>query len=134
MKKRLDMTNIDENSTGFPVPIPDLYTVQIVSVIEKKTKKGDDMIEVKLQICNDDSEFNNAYIWDNIVFSPAIMGRTKHFLHCIGEPYKGEIEIDSDHWMHSKTDIELVNEEYQGKIRAKVGKYILNENLNKMPF
>lgn len=110
------------------------YLFQIVEKIDKTTAKGDPMINITLQCQEDGYEQNRA--WDNIVIphpvSPSIgiAGRTKHFLHCIGEPYQDQFEWDSDNWawkkVYANIDIKKLD---SGKEINVVTGYILDEDL-----
>jgi hypothetical protein len=72
-------------------------------------------------------------VWDRIVIpkqgSPAfgIMGRTMHFLHCIGEPYEGSFAWNSDNWQGQVVKVEIGSREYNGKEYNEVRNYILEE-------
>lgn len=139
MRGRMNTTGVEEG-TGFRLPPEGDYMVEIVEVGEKNTKNGDPMAMLTLEIKT--GEYKGCKIWDNIVIplpsspSIAIMGRTKHFLHCIGEQYNGEFEYDTERWKLKKVNVTVKQEiqeqgKYAGKHRCVIADYILDESLNR---
>lgn len=133
MKGRTDTTGVDEN-TGFILCEKGEHNLQIVRIKDKTTENGDPMVSIGMTVINGPSE--GAWVWDNIVIplpgskASAILGRTKHFLHCIGEPYEGQIEYDSDRWMTKKLVAKIDHEapnKYHKDIKAFVSAYTLEE-------
>jgi len=117
MKGTANMTGVSEG--GFPVLPINEYLVEIADKQDKTTRDNKDpIVSVKLVVVN--GEFAGRWIWDNVVIpnpdSPAIkiLGRSKHFLHCIGEPYENEIEWDSDRWIGRRCRI-IVSHEPENK-------------------
>lgn len=86
----------------------------IEEISEKITRNDDPMFSIKLMII--DGLEKGLWVYDNIVIpklgSPSfvIMGRTIHFLSCIGEPFEGEFEFDSDNWLNKKVTINVDHE------------------------
>lgn len=124
---------------NYKLPPKDKYDVEIVEVIAKTTKNKDPMIVVKLNICSGD--YQGCYLWDNITLSDnpnspgySILGRTKRFLHCLGEEYEGEFNWDENNWLGKIVKIRLDHEppnEYHDYKKAIVAQYILDEELSK---
>ena len=132
MKGKADTTGATENGGGYAL-IPDgEYTARIVEVADGSTKGGDPMITITLEI-HSVEEWGGRKVWDRIVIpkqgSPAfaIMGRTMHFLHCIGEPYEGTFIWNSDNWQGQVVKVEIGSREYNGKEYNEVRNYILEE-------
>lgn len=135
MRGRTNMTGIQESGDGnFPAIPAGSYTMRIERIKDKTTANGDPMVSIGLVVAS--GQYKGRYVWDNIVIplanSPAIkiLGRTKHFLHCIGEPYEGEIEYDSERWMDRivqvVVDVELPNK-YHNDDKNIVSEYVLEE-------
>ena len=130
MRGTTDMTGVKENS-GFELLPEGTYIFNIEDVEDKITQNGDPMILVTYCVAVGDHAGRRT--WDNIIFpelnSPAIKikGRTMHFLHCIDEPYQDKINWNSEMWKGKAVSIRIYHEEYNGKIRAKVAEYILDE-------
>lgn len=136
MKGIVNMNQVQENMGGScPLPEKGIYDVEIVLVKDKTSSNGDPMISIKLNITS--GVFQDSWVWDNILIphldsvAAKILGRTKHFLHCIGEPYEGEeLEWDSDRWLYRKCKIRVEHEqpnEYHKYTKAIVAEYILND-------
>jgi hypothetical protein len=95
MKGTVNMNGVQESVGGScPLPPEDIYNVEIVLVKDKTSSAGDPMVSIKLNIIT--GEYMDSWVWDNILLphldsqAVKILGRTKHFLHCINEPYDGE--------------------------------------------
>ncbi|HCJ67016.1 MAG TPA: hypothetical protein DHV62_06755 [Elusimicrobia bacterium] len=130
------MSQVKEQTSGScPLPDKGLYDVEIVIANDKYSSSGDPMISIKLNIVS--GVFQDSWVWDNILIPPlsspaaAILGRTKKFLHCIGEPYEGEeVEWDSERWLYKKCKIRIDHEpanQYHKYTKAIVAEYILGE-------
>ena len=144
MRGQVNMNGVQEQSGGFescPLPDEGEYYVEIVAVKEKFSKAGDAMPSIKLKITS--GLFQDSWLWDNILIpdsnGPAakILGRTKHFLHCIGELYESEnVEWDTENWIEKTCKIRLQHEppnEYHKNARAVVAEYILEETIEDSP-
>lgn len=124
------MSGVDESGVFDPIPEGKHYA-KITEIVPSTSKNGDPMFAVKLTLRSGPNQ--DEWCWDNIIIpkpdSPAIkiLGRSKHFLHAIGQPYDGEIEYDTEDWLWKAVSIDVKHEEYKGKIRAKVANYIIEE-------
>ena len=133
MRGQTDMRNVKEQGE-YSLPSVGTHVVELVDKIDKESSNGDPMISIKLLIA--EGIDTGSWVWDNILIpspespSSKILGRTKHFLHCIGEPYDGEIEWDSNNWIGKvfkiKVDHELPNQ-YHKNTKAIVSGYIIDE-------
>lgn len=132
MKGTTDFSNVREQGAIAP---QDIYMVDIAEKRDKTSKNGDPMISIKLVIA--EGPYIGDWVWDNILIpkpdspSAAILGRTKHFLHCIGEPYEEDIvQWDSDRWVGKTCKIRLDHEppnEYHKRVKPVVSEYILED-------
>ncbi len=132
MKGTTNMTKVRE--AGKPLPMNE-YCFQITDKTDKTSRGGDPMIAITLTVVKGDEI--NAPVYDNILIpapnSPAakILGRTKHFLHCIGEPYEGEEVIwDSDAWVGKTLKAMVGHEdpnEFHKNVKAVIQEYMLDE-------
>lgn len=131
MRITTDTSGIDESGDGFELLPDGIYLFQIEGVEDKQTKAGDPMAKLTLRILK--GEYAERLVWDNIVIpkegSPAfkIMGRTKHFLHCIGEPHEGAITIDTDRWRGKAVSAQVGRTTYNDKESNVITAYILEE-------
>lgn len=135
MRGRTNTSGIEENSGYKLLPEGD-YHFEIDEIAEKTTSNQDPMAMITLKVI--EGIFKNCNVWDNIVIpapnSPAIkiMGRTKFFWHCIGEPYEGDVSWDTSRWLHKRVWATVKHEvqkegKYAGKSKAVIANYILNE-------
>lgn len=137
MRGNTNTTGVSEN-TGFELLPEGQYLFEIQEVGESSTRNGDPM--AKLTLVVKDGQYKGRKVWDNIIIpypnSPAIkiLGRTKHFWHCIGEPYEGDVDWDTARWLFKSVVAnikhELIKEgSYAGKNKAVVSNYVLSEEL-----
>jgi len=139
MKGQVKMTGVKEQGTFSELPAGE-YIAEITDIKDGFTQSGDAMPAIKLQIVT--PGLTDCWLWDNIIISDnpdssgyKILGRSKHFLHCIGQPYEGDIvAFDTDEWMYKqvriKTGVELPNK-YHKYNKPTVEQYILDEALLK---
>jgi len=146
MRGRIDMSNIDEGG-GFLIP-EGTYFAEIVECKDRTSQNGDAMIGVKFLITQ--GEFKNNWVWDSILISDnpdspgyKILGRSKHFLHVIGEQYEGEIVWDSANWIGKKLRVVVYQDEYKGRKKSKINEYLpideataetINDKIDDTPF
>lgn len=138
MRGTVNMKNIQEGGS-YVLPPEGSYNAEIAEVKDKTSSNGDPMVSIKLVITS--GEYQDSWVWDNILIphldsqAAKILGRTKHFLHCIGEPYDGEeVKWDSDRWLWKKCRIHIIHEapnEYHKKPKGVVAEYILDEEEQK---
>lgn len=133
MKLNVDSAEATENTGEFQLLPEQVFEAQITEISDKQTQNGDPMVSVKIEIM--EPPFKGRWIYDNIVIprspeSPAfgIMGRTMHFLHVIGQPYKGKFAVDSDKWLYAKLKIKIKHQvpekgKYAGQKIASVQTY-----------
>lgn len=146
MRGRTNTTGVKESDGTFELLNEGEYLFEIAEVGESTTQSGDPM--GKLVLVVKDGEYKGQKVWDNIVIpnegSKAwkIMGRTKFFLHCIGEPFEGEFDWDSARWLYKTVRARIRHEvqkegKYAGKNKAVIETYLLDEalvNLMQDPF
>ena len=121
-----------QNYTGvreaFGIPDEDTYHVMIVQAKSTKSKKGDPMVNFKMEIIEGavtKRVFSGQFLFSNRVFiqsNEQVSGFNKHFLKVIGEPYDEEFTVEPDHWVGKQLKVTVVHEMYEGKEQAKVKK------------
>lgn len=60
------------------------------------------------------NQFNKSAITQRVSFHENAYGAVMHFLHMIGEPYKGQVQIDLDRWIGKKARIKVKIEQPEG--------------------
>jgi len=134
MKGTVNMSGIQEQGEYPLVPEAE-YLFEIVEVVDGYSKNNDPMIAIKLVI--KDGVYAGNWVWDNILIpsldssAVKILGRTKHFLHCIGEDYDGEeVTYDSDNWKYKEVYAEVGHElpnSYHKKTKPVISQYNLKD-------
>lgn len=138
MKIERNYDNYEENEGGYRILPDGTYMFEIQQTEDKISSNNDNMVKITFECIDDD--YYGTLVWDNILFpkpgskSEKIIGRTKHFLHCIGEPFQGDFQVDTDNWQNKTVEIQVCEGEYEdknGKKKQKndVVKYILNKEL-----
>jgi len=124
-----------EQEGGIRLLPEDDYMFEIIEVKDTYTKDNNDyMANVTFRVIQEGSYYN-AIVYDNIMFpepnSPAnkIIGRSKRFLHCIDEPYQGDFDVDTDKWIGKTVLAHTGIDEWQGKKKTIISRYLLNESL-----
>jgi len=108
-----DYTGVQESGDFTPAP-PGDYTLKIVEAEEAKTRNGDPMVKVKLQIA--DGQFKGKNVWHNVAFLPKDSpgaGISKHWLKVIGQPHDGPVIVRPGAWIGARLGAGLNVEEYE---------------------
>lgn len=101
-----------------------IYLARIVSAEEGITAKENEKVDVKYEVVDD------ATVFESIVFADKIMGRTKHFLHVIDEPYQGtEVEPQPENWIGKELRLRLNTEKYINRFGIQKSKNVVEEHL-----
>lgn len=136
MNGHINTTGISEAGDFTPIPKGEYY-FDIAEIGESTTKNNDPM--AKLTLIVNQGEYINRRVFDNIIIpSPSspgwgIVGRTKRFLHAIGEPYEGEFKWDTNNWLHKSVKAGVKHEiqkegKNAGQPKAVITHYILDDN------
>lgn len=121
---KVDFSKYDE-ADGF-TPIPDgQYEVEVDKVEERSTHGGDEMWGLRLKITK--GEYENRFIFDNMVFSANAMKRVKLICSRMGFDVSGEVDLKPDMLLGRRCIVETEIEDYEddnGKVKKQ----------NKIPF
>lgn len=101
----------DDGATFEKLPEGIEYLFQITDYKETNkdggdlvTKNGDPMVNVTLEVVEPE-QYAGKKVWHNVCFfqpnSPSIkgIGMTRHFLHCIGKTWEGDLSADPSSWV-----------------------------------
>jgi len=108
------------------------YMFEISEVSDGYSNNGDPMPNICLR-CIEDGEYEGRKVWDNIVIpepdsaAHKIIGRTKRFLHAIGEPYQGDFQTDTENWQNKTVEVRVGTDEYKGRKKNIVSRYLISE-------
>lgn len=134
-----DATGIDPDSKGIGKVLPKRwFDFVVVDFVAKdgttypkdgRTKNNDPMVSVLCEVINDD-EFAGERLFHTVTFLPAKRpdgqptpgaGMSVHWLKTIGQPYEGKIKPDSSQWVGAQFSGYVIQDEYKGRIKNKLG-------------
>lgn len=126
-------TGIDADSKGTSKVLPKgWYNLEVVEFVSKagdtypkdgRTKNGDPMVNILCEV-TDEGEFQGERVFHTVTFLPKGnpgAGMSVHFLKTIGQPYEGQFKVDSTQWVGAEFMGYVVQEEYKGKVKNKIG-------------
>lgn len=136
MRGRSNTAGVKESDGSFELLPEGEYLFEISEVGESTTQNDDPMAKLVL-VVKEEGQYKGKKVWENIVIpnegSKAwkIMGRTKFFLHCIGEPFEGEFDWDTSRWLYRTVSAMVRHEvqeqgKYAGKKKAVIETYLLD--------
>jgi len=132
MRGRRNYEGIPEQ-TDYPVLPDGNYMFEIKEIEDSETRENHDYMAKIVLVCIEEGDYEGGRIFDNIIIpdknSPAhkIIGRTKRFLHAIGEPYEGDFEFDTDNWINKTVEAKISIGEWNGRPKNNVDRYLLPE-------
>ena len=109
----------DEEFGEFPPWLSDLngpqgyYGAEITKVDDGLSAAGDPLIKIFYKILwgplghPQYNQFNGSAITGQVSFHPNCGGAVMHFLHMIGEPYKGKCLINLDKWIGKRCRVKV---------------------------
>lgn len=118
--------DVDE---GFPLIPQGDHRVRIASVTEKKSKTGNDMIEISLDISN-----YPGHLFYYLVFLPDNTTMTNTNLKRLWESFGIEIgNMNTASWIGKVGAARIKHEDYNGDTQAKVSYFIEQKKQDKLP-
>ena len=102
---------------SFPLLPDGSYELQITNTEERKTSKGDPMVNVECEVINN-PDYNGRRIFHNVSFLPKDKpgsGMSTHFLKSIGRPFEGTLDVDCSTWIGEKFRAKIGSREYTKK-------------------
>ena len=126
MRFKTDMTDVDEGSVFELVP-QGVYPVRVNLVEDNHSQAGDPMPKVTFEIIL--GEHAGRMLFDRILFpekgskAEKILGRSKHFLHCIGEPHEDNFEVVTENWENRQCLAIVKHRDYESKTYANIVGY-----------
>ena len=107
---------------GFQVIPKGTYILSVAKKTDTTSKNGDDQVIVNFTVKG--GEYDGAFLpFYYVTFLPRSSkgaGMALHFLKCIGEPYEGEFEVESDNWLGKCVKGRVDIEEFNGNKQSKV--------------
>ena len=141
-----DSTGIDPDAKGTSKVLPkrwfDFEIVEFTArdgktyPLEGYTKNKDPMVNILCEVVND-PEFNKERVFHTVTFLPKDKpgaGMAIHFLKSIGQPWEGNFQVISDNWIGCRFKGYVVQDEYKGRIKNKIGEVKAVESKSDIPF
>ena len=114
----VDFTGVDAGGKAVPDGV---YACEVADVTEEEGEKGP-YLKWKFRVT--DGPAKGGMIYDNTSLTPASLWRLKGLLETLGiEVPDSTMELDLPEYVGMELPITVVNENYQGKDRPKVGAY-----------
>lgn len=115
----VDMTGVEAGGKSIP---DGNYEAEIVEVTEEESSNGNEQLKVVWQIT--DGKMKGTKIFDWVSLTPQSLWRLRGLLETIGQDVPdGMMNIDLDDLVGSSAQLEVTNDEYNGKKRPKVTGY-----------
>lgn len=116
-KKKLDFTGVESFTKA-----EEGQHIAVIKTIEEKTSAaGNDMLSATFEITRGTSK--GARVYDNFVLGETSLWKLKSYLEAIGMSAKGRIVLDLDAMMNKPCIIEVIHEEYNGSMKARIDGY-----------
>lgn len=113
---KYDYNGVSESGKGFdPIPEGD-YSFVITKVEERRTKNKDPMVHVTCKVL--EGTYAGRIVWHNVNFLPKEnkgAGMSKHFLHVIGQPFEGMVDVEPKDWIDATFRAHAKVTEFNGK-------------------
>lgn len=118
---KYDYSGVRERGEGLdPIPEGD-YSFVITKVEERRTKNKDPMVHVTCKVM--EGLYAGRIVWHNVNFLPKDnkgAGMSKHFLHVIGQPFEGMVDVEPNEWINATFCAHVKIEEFNGKTQNNI--------------
>jgi hypothetical protein len=115
MSFKNDSRGVDPNGSSILLLPPGWYIFKIMEAEETISKNNDNQIIVRCSPIGN-PEYANALLWHYVTFfkkEHKAAGMHVHFRKCIGVPYGGIDDVDSDDWIGKKFAGYVVKDSYK---------------------
>lgn len=113
-KMKLDFTGVE----NFQRANEGKHVCKIVSADEKQSQGGNDMIVVAFEVIKGDDK--SARVYENYPLIDTALWKLKGLLQAIGMKADGKVQLDLDKLIGKTCEVNVIHEEYEGRIRARV--------------
>lgn len=115
MKKKLDFSNVET----FQKAPEGTHVAKVYEVEETTFSSGNDGLKVVFEITKGAGK--GARVYENFPFADASLWKLKTLLEAIKIKCTGRILLDTDKMIGKTLEIDVYHEEYDGKMRARLG-------------
>lgn len=116
--KKLDFTGV-ENFTRCD---EGQHIAKLTKLEEKQSQAGDDMLVGTFEVIKGDSK--GSKVFENFPLTQKALWKLKTYFEAIGVKAEGKIKIDLDKLIGRVCIIEVIHEEYNGSLRAKISTFL----------
>lgn len=115
MKKKLDFSGVETFSRA-----PEgTHIVKIASVDETTFQSGNEGFKVAFELVKGSGK--GARVYENFPFQETALWKLKSLLVAIGMKADGRVTLDTNKLIGKTLELDVYHEEYEGKMRARVG-------------
>lgn len=114
---KIDFTNAGDLDEFEPVP-EGIYSCRVEDVEEKQTAGGHPLW--RLQFAITEGVHAGRFLWDNLVFSPKALGRSKHALEAFGVDASGTVDLSAQSLVGYRCRLSVYITDWEGKQRNAV--------------
>jgi len=98
------------------------YPARIDKIEERPSKKGEvPSWNITFAITSDEAQGRKAF--NTFGMAPNALWKFRELLEAIGVEASGEADLDSDDYLGQEVGIIITHEEYEGKLRTRIGQF-----------
>ena len=116
--KKLDFTGVE----SFTRCDEGQHIAKLIKLEEKQSQAGDDMLVGTFEVIKGDSK--GSKVFENFPLTQKALWKLKTYFEAIGIKAEGKIKIDLDKLIGRVCIIEVIHEEYNGSLRAKIATFL----------
>lgn len=135
MKRNYSIDNTEPEESNFKIPSEKEHLLQVIDVNPLRLPDGteDDNIQiVKLEVVGGEEEGVSLLNRIRLDQSEKAFYFTRLFLKAIGEPYKGEFELDIDHWIGRQFYATVKHTKVKDKTYANIDQYNFDKKVEQV--
>lgn len=131
MKKNFKLDEQEPDQVRFKLPSIGEHAFQVVEANDDKNLSN--LVVVKLEVINSEEAGRSIQMRINLDENWKGFFTTRLFLKAIGEPYKGDFDVDTDMWIGKTFVASIVhNKGNNGKTYANIDKYNFDVKVDKI--
>ena len=116
-KMKVDFTGVE----SYQRVSEGIHRAKISEIQEKTSQGGDPMLQIAFEVIKGDDKGNKVF--DSLVLTDKALWKFKSLLQVLNMKCEGKVAVDLDNMIGKVLDINVIHEEYNGVIRAKISEY-----------